>query len=396
MTNKLRVGIAGYGIVGKRRRHFIDRHSRLETVAVCDRTFPGDGRFEDGVRYYQTYASLLQESLDVLFVCMTNDIAPKATIAGLDRGLHVFCEKPPGRDLQAVASVIECERRRPGLKLKYGFNHRYHESVHDALSLIASGQLGHVINLRGVYGKSKMVTFDSDWRTKRATAGGGILLDQGIHLVDMMRLLAGEFTEVYSFVSSSYWHHDVEDNAYALMRTADGVVAMLHSSATQWRHQFHLEIALTRGAINLSGILSSTKSYGAETMTVAYRNDDDGGDPREVTTRYNQDPSWQDEIAEFTDCVLNDKPITSGSSLDALKSMHLVYRIYCADPQWRERFQLDATLPRELYEYTSPSLSGSGPDGSLRQPVLRSTAGLAGRDRPGGDRSLRPRASRGA
>jgi len=91
--------------------------------------------------------------------------------------------------------------------------------------------------------------------------------------------------------SNSYWHHDVEDNAYALMRTADGVVAMLHSSATQWRHRFHLEIALERGTIILAGILSGSKSYGAETMTVAYATEDDGGDPREVTTRYNQDNS---------------------------------------------------------------------------------------------------------
>jgi predicted dehydrogenase len=348
VAERLRVGIAGYGVVGQRRRHFIDRHPHLRTVTVCDRTFPDDGVSEDGVRYYRTYTRLLEEPLDILFVCMTNDIAAEVTVAGLERGLHVLCEKPPGRDLHDVVRVIECERRHPGLKLKYGFNHRYHDSVRDALRLIQSGELGRVINLRGVYGKSKIVTFDSDWRTKRALAGGGILLDQGIHMVDMMRLFVGEFADVYSFVSNSYWNHDVEDNAYALMRTADGVVAMLHSSATQWRHRFHLEIALTQGAIGLSGILSGSKSYGAETITVAYKNEDDGGDPREVTTRYNHDSSWQDEIADFTDCILTDTPITSGSSLDALNSLHLVYRIYCSDPQWRERFNLDATLPASL------------------------------------------------
>ena len=345
MTDKLRVGVAGYGVVGKRRRHFIDRHPRLHVTAVCDRTFTADGTFDDGVRYYRTYPQLLEEPLDVLFVCMTNDIAPEATIAGLDRGLHVLCEKPPGRDLSDVLRVIECERRHAGLKLKYGFNHRYHDSVRDALRIIGSGELGRVINLRGVYGKSKIVTFDSDWRTKRAVAGGGILLDQGIHMVDMMRLLGGEFTDVHSFVSNSHWHHDVEDNAYALMRTADGVVAMLHSSATQWRHRFHLETALTEGTIILSGILSGSKSYGAETMTVAYKSESDGGDPREVTTRYNEDPSWRDEIAEFADCIVNDTPVASGSSLDAFNSMRLVYRIYCADPEWRARFNLDDSFP---------------------------------------------------
>ena len=139
MTAKLKVGIAGYGVVGRRRRHFIDQHTKLETVAVCDRTFAGAGVFDDGVRYYTQYKDLLDANLDVLFVCMTNDIAPEVTIAGLEKGLHVFCEKPPGRDLDDITRVIQCERRHPGLKLKYGFNHRYHDSVRDALRIIKSG-----------------------------------------------------------------------------------------------------------------------------------------------------------------------------------------------------------------------------------------------------------------
>jgi predicted dehydrogenase len=341
----LRVGIAGYGVVGKRRRQFIDRHPRLRTVAVCDRTFSGDGIFDDGVRYFTAHPHLLDQDLDVLFVCLTNDINPTVTIAGLERGLHVFCEKPPGRTVADVARVVDCERRHPDLKLKYGFNHRYHESVKEALRLIQSGELGSLINLRGVYGKSKMVSFDSDWRTKRELAGGGILLDQGIHMVDMMRLFAGDFADVSSFVSNGFWNHDVEDNVYALMRTAGGVVAMLHSSATQWRHRFHLEVALTRGTIVLAGILSGTKSYGAETITIAKAHEEDGGDPYELTIRYNQDNSWRDEIAEFADAILEERPIVNGSSDEALKSMHLVYRIYCADTEWRDKFTLSADIP---------------------------------------------------
>ncbi len=348
MTDKLKVGIAGYGVVGKRRRHFIDQHPKLETVAVCDRTFATAGVFDDGVRYYTHYKDLLDEKLNVLFVCMTNDIAPEVVMAGLGKGSHVFCEKPPGRYLSDITRVIQCERRHPGLKLKYGFNHRYHDSVRDALHIIKSGELGSIISMRGIYGKSKILSFQSDWRTQRALAGGGILLDQGIHMVDMIRLFAGDFTEVHSFVSNSYWKHDVEDNAYALMRSANGVVAMLHSSATQWRHRFHLEITLWRGLLVLSGILSGSKSYGAETLTVAYAGDEDGGDPREQPTRYNQDNSWRDEIAEFAEAIWDDKPIIEGSSLEALKTMHLVYRIYCADLEWRNKYNLDDKLPEGI------------------------------------------------
>jgi predicted dehydrogenase len=345
---RLRVGIAGYGVVGQRRRQFIDLHPALRTVAVCDAKISTSGAFEDGVRYHPDYRRLLAEELDVLFVCVPNYLAADVTVAGLERGLHVFCEKPPGRDLADVTRVIECERRHPGQKLKYGFNHHYHESIREARRIIASGELGRVLNLRGLYGKSKIISFESDWRTRRSEAGGGILLDQGIHMVDLMRMFAGEFAEVHSFVSNSFWEHDVEDNAYALMRTKGGVVAMLHSSATQWRHHFRLEITLARGQLILAGILSGSKSYGSETLTVAHASEHDGGDPREVTTRYNQDNSWGDEIAEFADAIAHDQPVVEGSSTEALRTMALVYRIYGADPEWKARFKINDQVPASV------------------------------------------------
>ncbi len=341
MTRSLKVGIAGYGVVGKRRRQFVEARTDMKTVAVADRTFAGDGALEDGVRYYAHYERLLSEPLDVLFVCLTNDVAADVTIAGLERGFHVFCEKPPGRDVADIARVIECEKRHRGLKLKYGFNHRYHDSVRDALKIARSGELGRIINLRGVYGKSGIISFgQDDWRSKRAIAGGGILLDQGIHMVDLLRLFAGEFRDIHSFISNAHWGHDVEDNAYALMRTADGIVAMLHSTATQWRHRFKLEVHLERGALLLSGILSGSKSYGAETLTTVWAEDDGRGDPREQTIRYNRDPSWADEIAEFAEAILHNRPVANGSSEEALRTMQLVYRIYCADGEWKARWSL--------------------------------------------------------
>jgi predicted dehydrogenase len=336
----LKVGIAGYGVVGKRRRTCIDRHPDLNVVAVCDRRFEDEGTMPDGVRYYRDYKSLLGEDISVLIVCMTNDIAPEVTMAGLNRGLHVFCEKPPGRDMADIARVIETESRNPGLRLMYGFNHRYHESVQDALEVIRTGQLGKIINLRGVYGKSKLITFNQpDWRTRREIAGGGVLLDQGIHMVDLMRLFAGEFEEVHSFVSNSHWGFDVEDNAYALMRTGNGVVGMLNSSATQWRHRFNLDVNLDGGSLILGGILSGSKSYGAETLTIVYADPHrDSGDPKEQVTRYNHDPSWDEEIRVFADCIMNSRPVDSGSSRDAFETMKLVYKIYYSDPEWRATY----------------------------------------------------------
>lgn len=336
----LKVGIAGYGVVGKRRRQFIDQHPKLKTVAVSDAAFKKGGIMDDGVHFYPDCRQLVaQADLDVLFVCLPNYLAPEITILGLQNNLHVFCEKPPGRDLSDVARVRACEKKHPGLKLKYGFNHRYHDSVRDALKLVQGKTLGKVLNLNGVYGKSKIIPFAGGWRAQRKFAGGGILLDQGIHMVDLMRLFAGDFNEVHSFVSNAFWNHDVEDNAYALMRAEGGAVALLHSSATSWRHRFRLDITLERGTITLEGILSGSKSYGAETITVATATENDAGDPQERTTRYNQDNSWRDEIFDFAECVLKNKPVWSGTSAEALKTMELIAKIYRADPEWRKRLE---------------------------------------------------------
>lgn len=339
---KLKVGIAGYGIVGKRRRQCIESHKYTELVAICDIVFSGEGEFEDGVRYYSGYKELLKEDLDILIVCLTNDMATEVTIKGMEAGYHVFCEKPPGRDLNDIVSVRKIEKKYPKLKLMYGFNHRYHDSVIEALKIVNSKKLGNIINLRGVYGKSRLVSFHQDnWRTKRSIAGGGILLDQGIHMVDLMRLFSGEYGEVKSFISNDFWGHDVEDNAYAIMQTEDGVIAMLNSSATQWKHRFRLEINLEKGSIELGGILSGSKSYGDETLKITYASmDDEMKLPREETTKYYDDNSWYSEINEFVDCIVGEKKVEFGSSKDAFETMKLVFKIYYSDKNWRNKFNI--------------------------------------------------------
>ncbi len=340
---KKKVGIAGFGVVGKRRANFIKNIKELEVVAICDQTFKGSGVLESGVRYFSNYRELINQNLDLLFVCISNDMAAEVTIAGLESGFHVFCEKPPARNLSEIEEVLKCESDHPDLKLKYGFNHRYHMSVKEALDIVNSGDMGPVLNLRGVYGKSQLVTFgqDHDWRTSRELAGGGILLDQGIHMVDLMRLFGGEFNEVHSIISNSFWNHDVEDNAYALMKSDKNVVAMLHSSATQWRHSFNLEVTLDTGMLILSGILSGSKSYGSETLRIIRRVGDDRGDPKEEFREYNTDPSWSDEIRDFSSAVINNREIADGNSSDAYKTMKLVYDIYCADVSWRKKWKLE-------------------------------------------------------
>lgn len=340
--NKLKVAIAGFGIVGKRRFQYINQHPSLKVTALCEKNLIEKGSEHSGINFYTNYQDLLdKEDLDIIFVCLTNNIAAEVTIAGLKKGLHVFCEKPPGMNVEEIEQVIKIEKSFPKLKLKYGFNHRYHQSVQKALDLIKSEKLGKIINLRGVYGKSSIIPFSGGWRSNRKLAGGGILLDQGIHMLDLMRLFSGEFIEIKSFISNDFWNHDVEDNAYALMKDVKGRVAMLNSSATQWQHKFNLEISLSLGHIELHGILSGSKSYGEERITIGKKTlENKNGLMETKTIKFLEDNSWRDEIFEFASAILNDLPIESGSSNDALETMKLVFEIYHSDEAWRKKYNI--------------------------------------------------------
>tara|TARA_B100001250_G_scaffold149451_1_gene128039 strand:+ start:36138 stop:37178 length:1041 start_codon:yes stop_codon:yes gene_type:complete len=340
---KLRVAIAGYGVVGKRRHFYIDQHPKMNVVAVCDKVFKKEKpNYNKKLNYFINYKEMLErEKIDLLFVCLTNNIAAEVTIAGLSKGMHVFCEKPPGMTVKEIENVIKKEKAYPNLKLKYGFNHRYHDSVKKALKIIKSSDLGEVISVRGVYGKSMIVPFSHGWRSKRKLAGGGILLDQGIHMLDLMRLFCGEFIEIKSYISNDFWKHDVEDNAYAIMKDSKGRISMINSSATQWKHKFSLEISLTMGYIELHGILSGSKSYGEETIIIGKRDlNSSNGQMEKTTIKFLNDNSWRDEINEFANCILNNTPIKYGTSNDALQCMKLVNEIYYQDINWRNKFKI--------------------------------------------------------
>lgn len=335
---KIRVGIIGFGKMGKIRMNVINHHPELSLIGISDVVPPEQNETLD-CEFYKNYHDLLQKDIDAVFVCTPNKFTPEIVISALNNKKHVFCEKPPGRNLNDVQNIIKAERENTCLKLKFGFNHRYHGAVMEAKSIVESGRLGKILWMRGIYGKSGGVDFEKQWRSNKEIAGGGILLDQGIHMIDLFRLFCGDFTEVKSFVTNSYWNSDMEDNAFALLRNEKGQVAMVHSSSTQWKHTFSLEIALEEGYVNISGILSSTRSYGHGERLIRARKEFENkssamGNPQEEITYFDQDRSWELEVENFVDCIKNDEKVSIGSSEDALKAMELVYKIYDADTKW--------------------------------------------------------------
>lgn len=337
----LKVGIIGYGKVGRIRHECVRGHKGLRLTGVCD-TDPKVLRFlgevsqgQDGI-CSSDYNLILDTHPDMVFVCTPNRYIPKIAVEAIDRGIHVFGEKPPGRSLEDVEAIYAGAKMNPCVKVQFGFNHRYHGAISEAKAIVDSRRLGKVMWMRGIYGKAGGPGYDMNWRNDREMSGGGILIDQGIHLVDLLRFFGGEYDEIKSFVGKAYWRVDVEDNVFALLRNSNtGQTAMLHSSATQWRHKFLLEIYLEKGYLEIEGILSSTKTYGRESLKIARCMFNENGyplpNPQQTVTYYDSDNSWADEVDDFVKCITDDKPVYSGGINDAIKTMTLVQSIYSAD-----------------------------------------------------------------
>ena len=333
----MKVGIVGLGKMGLIRAKEL---AQYEDVVVTIGADPDHSRYSayPGVKCSENWQDVVDSDVDAVFVCTPNCYTADVVVGSLDTGKHVFSEKPPGRTIEDVDRMIAAEGRHPELVLKFGFNHRYHAGIQQAKRILDSGRLGKIIWARGVYGKNGGLGFEKEWRSSKRLSGGGILLDQGIHMLDLFRFFMGDFVEIKSMVTTAFWDINLEDNAFGLLRDADGRIAMLHSSSTQWKHRFTLELFTSDGYLSVNGILSSTRSYGDETITVGHRKFEEvtaTGKPREEIIYFDTDPSWYLEVKEFMDAVRSGAPVVHGTSKDARAVMELVHRIYDADDSWR-------------------------------------------------------------
>ena len=264
---KLSTGIIGLGVVGKRRKIFIEKNNNYKIIAISDIRFKKNFKSKN-IFFFKNYKNLLNLKLDCVFITLPNYLSPIVTKEFLKKGINIFCEKPPGRTVDDILSIIKVEKK-SSAKLKYGFNHRYHGSIELAKKIIQNKSLGSILNIRGLYGKSKILTYNkSDWRSKKKFAGGGILLDQGIHLLDLINYFCGPFVIFKSFVNNKYWNYDVEDDVFSIFKNKNNVVASIHSTAVEWQHKFRLEISMQKGSLELNGILSGSKSYGRESIII--------------------------------------------------------------------------------------------------------------------------------
>lgn len=324
---KLKIGIIGYGKMGQIRHNAIKELGVAELVAISENASNTESFSIPNVSHEEIFSN---EDIDAVIVCTPNFLNKELTIKALKAGKHVFCEKPPAFTGQDVRDIKKVEDE-SGKKLMYGFNHRHHDSVIRMKSIVDSGEFGKILWMRGRYGKSVTEDYFHNWRAKKDLAGGGILIDQGIHMLDLFLHLGGSFDRVKAEVSNLYWNLEVEDNAFVILKnTKTGMDASLHSTMTQWRHLFSLEVFMEGGYMVLNGLITSTMSYGEEVLSIA-RNRSTAPAATwkdEVKTQYIDDHSWRYELEHFFDAIIQNTPITKGNSDDAQKLMNIIDEIY--------------------------------------------------------------------
>jgi predicted dehydrogenase len=331
MQTKKKCGILGYGYMGEIRKRVIDSLDSVELIGIVEPKEKISEKIEPHL-FCPSLEKLLERDIDIIFVATPNSYAPALCIQSLNAGKHVFCEKPPGRNLKDIENIIEAEKANPSVKLMFGFNHRFHPAVMKTRAVIDSGRMGRVLGIRGLYGKSGGVNYRDSWRNDKAISGGGILLDQGIHMLDLFRYFCGDFEFVKCFLDDSFWKMNVEDNAYVILGNKKNQNAFFHSSATLWKHIFRIEIMLEKGYLNVEGLLSKTGSYGREQLTIGKRQFEDEaeavGNPSEEIIYFDKDRSWELEIKEFISCITEDRVVSLSSSDDAWKVMKIIEQAY--------------------------------------------------------------------
>lgn len=327
---KFRVAVIGLGRMGHTRINCIKKDPRCELVAVCDVDCNKLKEF-DCATFNDPYELFQKTKIDIVFLCTFNWMLPELAIKALSLGVYVFTEKPPGKNSQDVQRILDEELKHNNLFVYYGFNHRHHNSIMKAKSLIEQGIIGDILWFRGVYGKCGSLLFEQEWRNQLNKSGGGILLDQGIHMIDLIYYFGFKPDYLEATVQTQYWNMQAEDSCVLMMRSGKKT-AIVHSLATQWKHKFSLEIGGTEGLIELNGLLTSTNSYGPETCSWCTRNSiyqaETMGNPQLNEIRYIKDNSWEIEHNEFINGIENNLNLNSFYTKQAYDVMNIISNIY--------------------------------------------------------------------
>ena len=320
----MRVAIVGCGLIGQKRARAL---SNCRLTVCCDtvveradalaRTAPG------AVSSSDWQAALARSDVDVAVVATTHDMLAPVACAAAAAGKHVLIEKPGARRAAELDPVLAAAKR-SGAMVRVGFNHRYHRAFRKAREIFLTGALDEPMFVRARYGHGGRVGYEQEWRAIPELSGGGELIDQGVHLIDLARWFLGDFVRVQGHTATCFWPMPVEDNGFLLLRTAAGATAFLHASWTEWKNTFSFELAGRAGKLEISGLGGS---YGTERLTF-YQMTPDMGPPLTTAWEYPMaDDSWEVEFAEFMEDIrLHRQPVPG--LVDAQAALRVVERVY--------------------------------------------------------------------
>ena len=320
MRNKsFGIGIIGCGLIGQKRAKSLGEGGRLVACADIDKKRAKSLADTTNATAFDDWQELLKlPEVELVVVATLHDSLAEITLAAIEAGKHILVEKPAARNTKELEPVIMAAKKK-GVKVHVGFNHRYHRSLRKARELIDSGELGELMFIRARYGHGGRLGYDKEWRAIPELSGGGELIDQGPHLIDLSRWFLGDFPEVQGIAQTCYWDMPVDDNGFMLLKTSKKQTAFLHVSCSEWKNLFSMEIYGRVGKLDLSGLGGS---YGIEKITW-YKMLPEMGPPETTSWEYPMgDDSWAVEIAEFYDDILLDRSPTV-----SLKDAHAVLEI---------------------------------------------------------------------
>lgn len=229
---KVRVAVIGAGGIGGTHLNAYKAVADLcEIVGVADINLAAaqERTASFGGAAFADYAQLLAEGQpDAVSICTPPNLHLPIAQAAAVRGIAILCEKPPARTLAETQALVAAANA-GGSLLQFAFCHRFHQPVQQTQALIASGQLGQVVQIYNRFG-FRFGRAGHSWFTDGAVAGGGILIDTLVHSVDIFRALAGEVKSVAASISTTLPTIQVEDSASILLTSASNVIGALTCS----------------------------------------------------------------------------------------------------------------------------------------------------------------------
>jgi predicted dehydrogenase len=320
------VAVIGAGLQARRRIPAIVADPDYELTLIVGRTTKNAAALRAlyGGEASTDWRAAIADPRVSAVLCLTYpDTHAEISIAALEAGKHVLCEKPLARTVQEAEAMVAASRA-SGRILKCGFNHRFHPSMTEARRLFLDEAIGGAVFGRARYGIAGRVNHQEEWRANPDVVAGGQLMELGIHAIDLYRWFLGDISEVAGMTATRYWPIEpLEDNAFALLRTRSGAICSVHSSITQWTNLFEFELSGTTGALAIQGLGGS---YGVERLLTSEY--DATGPFSHRTIEYRgSDVSWHREWDNFTAAIAGREELI-GDGVDGLQAMRIVRAVY--------------------------------------------------------------------